>query len=166
MIPLFVVFMVQRNFIAAAIIFLVAALSDMLDGFLARRWKVVSNFGKLWDPLADKAIQICAILLLCILGRLHFAFIIVLGIKEGLMVYGSYLLYKKKIVVYAVWYGKAATLLLNGSVFWILMLNLNNFWVNLLIAIAMASELVALALYTKRYFKLKREAEEKAGTAG
>lgn len=164
MVPLFVVFMLQRIFIGAGIVFFVAALSDLLDGFLARRWKVVSNFGKLADPLADKAMQISAILLLCILGRLHFAFIIVLIIKEGLMIYGSYLLFKKKIVVFAVWYGKAATFLLNGAVFWILILNLNNLWVNLLIAIAMASELVALILYTKRYFKLKKEAELKAGT--
>ena len=164
MVPLFVLFMLQRIFIGAGIVFLVAALSDLLDGFLARRWKVVSNFGKLADPLADKSIQISAILLLCILGRLHFAFIIVLIIKEGLMIFGSYLLYKKKFVVFAVWYGKAATFLLNGAVFWILMLNLNNLWVNLLIAVALASELVALTLYTKRYFKLKKEIELKTGT--
>lgn len=166
MIPVFVYLMVIGDYLSAGFVFLIAALSDLLDGFLARRWKVVSNFGKLADPLADKAIQISAILLLCILGKLHFAFIIVLAIKESMMIYGSYLLFKKKIVVYAVWYGKAAAFLLNGSIFWILVLNLGNFWVNLLMAIAMASELLALALYTKRYFKLKKEAEEKAGVSG
>ncbi|MDX1359246.1 MAG: CDP-alcohol phosphatidyltransferase family protein [Clostridia bacterium] len=163
MVPLFVIFMVQRSFAAAAIVYLAAALSDLLDGYLARKWKVVSNFGKLADPLADKAIQICAILLLCIVGKLHFAFVVIMLIKEGLMIYGSYLLYKEKVVVYAVWYGKLATFLLNAAIFWILILNLGNAWTNSLIGIAMVSELIALSLYTKRYFKLKKQAAEKAG---
>ena len=158
-IPAVVVFMVRHEFVTAALIFLVAGLSDMLDGYLARKWKVVSTFGKLIDPLADKAIQISAILLLCIVGKLHFAFIILLFIKEALLILGSYLLYKKKIVVFATWYGKAATLLLNSAIFWPLVLNLNNIWFNSFMAIAMTAELIAFILYTVRYFKLKNKEE-------
>ncbi len=158
-IPAFVVFMLRHEFVTAAFIFLFAGLSDILDGYLARKWKVVSTFGKLMDPLADKALQISAILLLCIVGKLYFAFIILLFIKEALMIWGSYLLYKKKFVAFATWYGKVATLLLNSAIFWPLVLNLNNIWFNALMAVAMAAELVALVLYTVRYFKLKNHQE-------
>ena len=158
-IPAFVIFMIRHEFITAALIFLVAGLSDMLDGYLARKWKVVSTFGKLIDPLADKALQISTILLLCIVGKLHFAFIILLVIKESLLIWGSYLLYKKKIVVFATWYGKAATLLLNSAIFWPLVLNLNINWFNSLMAVAMSAELIAFILYTVRYIKLKNKKE-------
>lgn len=161
-IPIFIFFMIKNNYTIAATIFCIAGLSDLLDGFLARKWKVVSNFGKLADPLADKAIQISAVLLMVIYNFLNPAFLIVLGIKESLMIYGSYLLYKKKVIVYADWYGKLAALLLNAAIFWILILKLNSIWANSFMAIAYAAEILALILYTVRYFRLKREAEEKS----
>ncbi|HPJ22809.1 MAG TPA: CDP-alcohol phosphatidyltransferase family protein [Clostridia bacterium] len=158
LIPVFIFLVLNDYTVAAAFVFLGASLSDLLDGYLARKWKAVSNFGKLFDPLADKAIQISAILLLCVIGRLHFAFIIILGIKEALMIYGSYLLYKKKVVVFAVWYGKAAAFLLNAAVFWSYVLSIPNYLTNAFMAVAMAAELFALTLYTIRYFKLKKSA--------
>ncbi|MBN2558513.1 MAG: CDP-diacylglycerol--glycerol-3-phosphate 3-phosphatidyltransferase [Clostridia bacterium] len=165
-IPFFIYFMLEDRLFISALIYFTAAVSDLLDGYLARKWKVVSNFGKLADPLADKAIQIAALLLFCILGRLHFAFIIVLFIKESLMILGSYLLYKKKIVVYALWYGKAATLLLNSAITWILLLDLQIRPVNIIIGISMFMELLALALYTKRYFELKKQKAQESENPG
>lgn len=160
-IPIFIYFMIKGDYTLAALVFCIAGLSDLLDGYLARKWKVVSNFGKLADPLADKAIQISAVLLMVIFKFLNPAFLIVLGIKESLMIFGSYLLYKKKVIVYADWYGKLAALLLNAAIFWILILRLNSVWANSFMAIAYAAEILALVLYTIRYFKLKKEAEEK-----
>jgi len=48
-------------------LFVAAALTDYLDGYLARRWKQVSNFGKMLDPIADKAMTIIALVMLAIL---------------------------------------------------------------------------------------------------
>lgn len=45
----------------ALLIFVVAAATDYLDGYLARRWEVVSSFGKLADPIADKALVLCTL---------------------------------------------------------------------------------------------------------
>ncbi len=158
-IPVFIYFMLEEKNFIAGILFAAAAFSDLLDGFLARRWDAVSNFGKLADPIADKAMSISSLLILCILGRLHYAFIIVLAIKESAMVIGSAILYFKKIVVYAVWFGKAATLVLNCSIAAILFFNLSNIAVNVLVGFAMFVEIAALAMYVRRYFQLKAQAE-------
>ena len=164
LVPLFIILVLNDRLLAASFVFLAASLSDLLDGYLARKWKVVSNFGKLFDPLADKAIQISSILLLCIIGRLHFIFIIILVIKESLMILGSYLLYKKKVVVYSVWYGKAAAFLLNAVIFWSYVLSIPVIYYNILMAFAITAEILALVMYTIRYFKLKKLAETESAT--
>lgn len=51
----------------ALVLFLSAALTDYFDGLLARRWKQISNFGKMLDPIADKAMTIIALVMLAIL---------------------------------------------------------------------------------------------------
>jgi len=158
LLPIFIYLVIKEEFIAAAFIFITAGFSDLLDGYLARKWKVISNFGKLADPLADKAIQISAIILLCVFGKLHFVFGIILGIKESLMILGSYLLYKNKIVVYALWFGKIAALAINASITLILLFNPPVLIANLAVGAALLIEIVALALYTKRYFDLKKQA--------
>ena len=55
---------------AAAIVFGAAALTDQIDGFLARRWRVESSFGKIADPLADRLLIDTAVILLWHAGRL------------------------------------------------------------------------------------------------
>lgn len=159
LIPVFIYLMLEEKTLLAGILFVVAAFSDLLDGYLARKWDAISNFGKLADPIADKIMSISALLILCILGRLHYAFIIVLAVKEILMVTGSAVLYFKKIIVYAVWFGKLATLVLNCSIAAILFFNLPNLVVNVLVGFAMFVEIAALAMYTKRYFELKSMAD-------
>jgi len=70
LIPYLVVLLIEptRQMLATAtVVFVIAALTDYLDGFIARRWGGVSNFGKLLDPLADKILVMAALVMLAAL---------------------------------------------------------------------------------------------------
>jgi len=66
----------------ALVLFVVAALTDFLDGYLARRWHVITSFGKLADPLADKALVLGTLLMLCITDDVPWWAFAVLLVRE------------------------------------------------------------------------------------
>ncbi|WP_051616754.1 CDP-diacylglycerol--glycerol-3-phosphate 3-phosphatidyltransferase [Mycoplasmopsis sturni] len=76
------------------IIFSAAMITDFVDGYLARKWNVVSSFGKLWDPLADKMITIVALIYLLIINMFNPALVILIVIRD-LVVDGSRVIMSK-----------------------------------------------------------------------
>lgn len=67
---------------ATTAVFALAIVTDWADGFIARRWNLVTNFGKLWDPLADKALTGMAFVGLSILGELQWWVTIIILVRE------------------------------------------------------------------------------------
>ncbi len=64
LIPLCILLVVLGQNIAAGVLFIIAAVTDFLDGYIARRDKLVTNFGKFADPVADKILSLCVMVVL------------------------------------------------------------------------------------------------------
>ena len=111
LIPFIVLNLVYDSYIAAFIIFTISGLTDILDGFIARKFNFITNFGKLIDPLADKCTQIITLGTLAIKDIIPMWIIIIVVLKEFIMVAGASFLYGKELVVSSRWYGKLATVL-------------------------------------------------------
>ena len=99
LIPLFVWAFYQVGPGVALVIYLLAAATDWLDGFLARRWNQVTSFGKLADPLADKLMLLTMLFCMGQSGRVPWWVLGVMLGKELLMVIGSVFLLKRHNVV-------------------------------------------------------------------
>lgn len=93
---------------AAAVLFIVAIATDGIDGYLARRHHIVTDLGKLLDPIADKVLTGCAFIGLSILGELDWWITILVLVREvGITVHR--LLVASDHVVAAAWMGKLKT---------------------------------------------------------
>lgn len=108
LIPVFVVLYCCNLRFWALGVFLMASFTDWLDGHIARKYHLITNFGKLMDPLADKLMIITALLSQAITGVLPWPAVMIVAAKECIMVVGGIYMYKKGIVVYSELVGKAA----------------------------------------------------------
>ncbi|WP_372969167.1 CDP-diacylglycerol--glycerol-3-phosphate 3-phosphatidyltransferase [Microbacterium sp.] len=104
----------------AAILFIVAISTDWVDGYLARRYDIVSDFGKLWDPIADKLLTGAGFIGLAVLGELQWWIVVVILIREwGITVHR--LMVAKEHVVAAAWMGKIKTAVQGVALSWALL---------------------------------------------
>ena len=94
---------------AAAIVFGIAGVTDQIDGWLARRWRVESEFGKVADPLADRLMIDAAVILLVAYGRLPWAGLAVIAARDLLLLGGWRLLAPRGLDLDVNLLGKAAT---------------------------------------------------------
>jgi CDP-diacylglycerol--glycerol-3-phosphate 3-phosphatidyltransferase len=99
----------------AAIVFAAAGITDQIDGWLARRWHVESQFGKIADPLADRLMIDAAVILLWLEGRLPLAALAVVLARDLLLVGGYKLVVDRGYDFEVNLLGKAATWLLYAA---------------------------------------------------
>jgi mannose-1-phosphate guanylyltransferase/phosphomannomutase len=118
LIPVFVVLVLDSDHgysWAAAIVFAVAGITDQIDGFLARRWHVESQFGKIADPLADRLMIDAAVILLWVEDRLPFLALVVILARDLLLVGGYKLVVPRGYDFEVNFLGKLATWVLYAS---------------------------------------------------
>ena len=149
-IPVFVVLMLRTDgegSYGLAALFAAAALTDQVDGYLARRWHVESEFGKFADPLADRLMIDAAVLLLCLDDRLPWlALVIVLG-RDALLM-GGYGLVKDRGYDFSVsTLGKAATWVLYAAITGVIASDKGTEWPLWLFWIGIGLAVLAAVLY-------------------
>lgn len=156
LIPVFVILYVQEKFAAALITLAASGLSDVLDGRIARRYNMVTDLGKILDPVADKLTQ-CT-MIICTAAR-YPAMWLLLGVhvvKELVMLWmGVRVLRKTDTVNSAIWCGKLCT----GVIYAVMMLHVIIPDIpaplsNACIALCGVLILMSLAVYSARYMKM------------
>ena len=118
MVPIFVwlfFFEGEYGILAAGGVFVLAGLTDILDGYLARKMNLITDFGKLADPAADKLMQITAFVCLFLKKMVPLWMLIVILLKELSMILVGGLLYRKGTVVSSKGYGKIASTVFYGA---------------------------------------------------
>ncbi|UNK69520.1 CDP-diacylglycerol--glycerol-3-phosphate 3-phosphatidyltransferase [Microbacterium sp. H1-D42] len=104
----------------AGALFVVAISSDWVDGYLARKGNIVSDFGKLWDPIADKLLTGSGFLGLAILGEVSWWIVIIILIREwGITIHRLTIVHEQ--VVAAAWMGKIKTVVQGVALSWALL---------------------------------------------
>ena len=149
---------------AALAVFAAASLTDMLDGLLARKLNQITDFGKLFDPLADKLMVLTAMVCQALTGVFPWIAVIVVACKELFMVLGGLFLLSRDVVVYSNIFGKAAQVCFIASLIlsffhvplaeWGTRLDLILLWISVGLAI------LAMVIYTVEYLRSLKKAKE------
>lgn len=163
LIPVIFFFALQENYILAVVFLTLSGLTDVLDGYIARKYNFITDFGTLFDPLADKLTQVSTLIVLVIQGIIPIWILIIVIIKELLMIAGAAFLYDKNTVVGSRWYGKAATVLFYVAILFSMLdkqLQLGLTFNMYLYYIAVALTIFALYMYFRTFSKLKKNAIE------
>jgi len=157
LIPIYIVFYRKGNYYGALAVFLAASLTDFLDGKIARKHHLVTSFGKLMDPLADKLMCITVLLSFEFSGTIQWIPAAVVIAKELLMLIGGAYLLKRGIVIQSQMIGKAAQWLFIAALClsffhdffasWILPLDVILIWIAVIVA------LLALIFYAVKASK-------------
>lgn len=158
LIPLFIwcYLGLKNNTVALAVLF-ASAVTDVADGWIARRWNMVSELGKAMDPVADKGTQLGVLACLVVKYPLMLAPLIMLVIKEGVSAVHSMVLIKMAGKVYqAEWHGKATTVIIY------LTMALHLAWPGevprtlsiIMICLTLGFQIMSFYLYTARNLRL------------
>ena len=159
LIPFIVISIFQGDYISGIVLLTISGATDVLDGFIARKFNLISNFGKLMDPLADKLTQISILTSITLVKIIPVWILVIVVLKELIMVMGASFLYGKDVVVYSKWYGKLATVLFYLAIVISLItiqLNITGvlYYIDLAIyCVALVATVFSLIMYIKCLYK-------------
>jgi CDP-diacylglycerol--glycerol-3-phosphate 3-phosphatidyltransferase len=158
-IPVFVALVIQAGgeaSWAAGILFGVAGITDQVDGWLARRWRVESQFGRFVDPLADRIIIDAAVILLWYYDRLPWPALALILIRDGILVVGTPAAIRRGYEFSVSFLGKAATWVLYASIAFILVTDPGTGWPLVLFWVGVALAVAAGILYAVTVWRTTR----------
>ncbi|SHJ90538.1 CDP-alcohol phosphatidyltransferase family protein [Hespellia stercorisuis] len=147
----------------SAVLVVISGFTDVIDGQIARHFHMVTDLGKILDPVADKFTQ--GILALCLMSRyplMRVLFVMFLLKETYMSIRGITVLKVSGVNRGALWFGKVNTVVLYGVMFFLIVLpNLEIHIVNVLILFCMAVMLFAWIMYAVTYHKIIKESKKK-----
>ena len=148
------------EFHMAAVIIGISGITDFLDGFIARKFNMITNLGKIVDPVADKLTQAAIVFSLAFRFQWLIPVVVLFVIKEGVMgIMGVILLKKGKMLNGAKWFGKVSTAVLYVVMFILILApNIQEQIANMLIVLSGFLLLMSFILYIPVYKKILSEA--------
>lgn len=149
------------NYTVPVVLFLVGGLTDVLDGYIARRFNMITSWGKFADPLADKLMQITALVLLTIKQIVPLSILVIVVVKEVFIGLGILMLYKKENVVESAnWYGKMATVVFYAAIVLAILNKDTKPYGSILMIVAVAITLFAFVMYAMKYMRIRKILKE------
>lgn len=159
LIPFFVWQMLMEHTLNAGIILVISGITDLLDGYLARRFGWITSLGKVLDPIADKLTQAAVSILLMLRLRQYWYFFAFMILKDLLMlVLGGSLLLKGIKLDGAQWFGKVSTVVYYAAMILIVFFpGMPQWTIITLLALSTLCALAAALLYVPEYLRYRRE---------
>jgi cardiolipin synthase (CMP-forming) len=150
LIPVFVVLMLTAeggHSWPAGIVFGIAGITDQIDGYLARRWRVESDFGRIFDPLADRLMIDAAVILLYVADHMPLAGLIVIIARDLALMLGYKTIAPQGYELKVNFLGKAATWLLYAGIAFLIVTHRSTDWPYWIFWTGLALSLIAAAAY-------------------
>lgn len=163
LIPIFVVLYINAReageYLQAAAVVFVSGLTDFLDGFIARTFDMVTDLGKLIDPMADKLTQAALIFVLVVkIKWMIFLLILFVTMQLFMLAAGIAMLKKDKRLNGSKWFGKVSTTVFYATMLVLVALpNLSTVVINVLMLVCGAFLLLSFLLYIREYFFMYQE---------
>lgn len=145
---------IENARIYALIIYAIASITDFIDGYIARKYDLISKVGTVLDPLADKLLLITSVVCFYIAGNIPLLIVVIIIGKELFMILGGIYLYfhKSNIVIPSNIFGKVATVIFTVAILTTLVYPESILSFTLL-SIALCLSIVALISYSHHYVK-------------
>lgn len=162
LIPVFLFLYVNNTYVAAFIVLVISFLSDFVDGKVARKFDMITDFGKILDPIADKLTQLALVIAITFKHPFMMYFLILFVIKELYMgIMGLYLIKKGKGVNGAQMYGKICTGVIDVCCLVLLLaIDMSYFYGILIIAVMMVMAVISLVCYIRFHISVLTKGDE------
>ncbi len=115
-IPFVIYFIIEDNMTVALVVFLAAVLTDLADGYIARKFNLITKLGMWLDPFADKLMAVSVLVAFTINSVVPLYITLIIFVKEFLMLLGGLLIIRKGIDIPSDTFGKASAFLLNFTI--------------------------------------------------
>ena len=161
LVPVFIVLFLKEMYWQSGLVIMIATATDVVDGWIARHFNMITDWGKFIDPLADKLMQFAMLIMAIFKNPWISILVAIIAIKEAIMLAaGIYIYHKGENLNGAMWCGKLSTVVLDSCLFLIIVLPtkyIKNVNVFILIGLSAIFLILSFIIYMREYLKMYKE---------